>query len=122
MAQAGIPPAGAIIPNQLDPAAKPGQNRGMHITACVIELEIPGCRSLKEKRGRLLPVLARLQSEFGLAAAEVGRQDAHSAAVIACVAVSTGAAHNSRVLQSALRWIETHRPDLEIRGAQMEER
>jgi len=94
----------------------------MHITACVIELGIPGCRSLKEKRGRLQPVLARLHSGFGLAVSEVGRQDAHAAAVLACVAVSTSAAHNDHVLQSAVRWVEENRPDLEIRSAQMEER
>ena len=94
----------------------------MHISVCVIELGIPGSRSLKEKRGRLQPVLARLHSEFGLAAAETGRQDAHAAAEIACVAVSTTAAHNDRVLRSAVRWIEDHRPDLEVVSARIEER
>jgi uncharacterized protein YlxP (DUF503 family) len=94
----------------------------VHVTACIIELRIPGCRSLKEKRGRLQPVLSRLHSEFGLAVAEVGRQDAHAAADIACVAVSTAAAHNERVLHAAVRWIEDHRPDLEIVRAQIEER
>ncbi len=87
-----------------------------------MELGIPGCRSLKEKRGRLQPLLARLKTEFGLAVAEVARQDAHGCAVIACVVVSTDPAHNDRVLQSALHWIETHRPDLEIRSTQMEVR
>jgi len=94
----------------------------MHISVCVIELGIPGCQSLKEKRGRLQPVLARLQSVFGLAAAEIGRQDAHAAAEIACVMVSTAAAHNERVLQSAVRWIEDHRPDVQVVSAQIEER
>jgi uncharacterized protein YlxP (DUF503 family) len=94
----------------------------MHITACTLELEIPGCRSLKEKRGRLLPLIARLKSEFGLAVAEVARQDSHGTAIVACVTVSTDQAQNERVLQSALHWIETHRPDLEVREAQIEER
>jgi uncharacterized protein YlxP (DUF503 family) len=94
----------------------------MHITACVLEVNIPGSRSLKEKRGRLLPLLSQLKSWFGLAAAEVARQDVRDGATVACVAVSTSAAQNEHVLHSALRWIETHRPDLEIVDAQIEQR
>jgi uncharacterized protein len=94
----------------------------VHITACVIEMNIPGSRSLKEKRGRLLPLLSQLKSRFGLAAAEIARQDVHDGATLACVAVSTEAAQNERVLQSALHWIETERPDVEIVAAHIEER
>lgn len=92
----------------------------MHITACVLELGIPGSRSLKEKRGRILPLLSKLKSQFGLATAEIARQDSQDAATVACVVVSTDPAHNERVLQSALWWIEVNRPDLEIRDAQFE--
>ena len=94
----------------------------MHITACVIELEIPGSLSLKEKRGRLRPLLAKLKNHFGLAVAEIARQDSRDEATVACVAVSTDPAHNQRVLQSALHWIEVHRPDLEIRDSHIEPR
>jgi uncharacterized protein YlxP (DUF503 family) len=94
----------------------------MHITACILDLEVTGSRSLKEKRGRLQPLLARLKSQFGLAVAEIARQDARGTATVACVAVSTDPAHNDRVLQSAVHWIETHRPDLEIRDVQFEPR
>jgi hypothetical protein len=94
----------------------------MHITACILDLAIPGSRSLKEKRGRIQPLLAKLKSQFGLAAAEIGRQDSRDGAVVACVVVSTDPAHNERVLQSALHWIEADRPDLEIRDAQIEHR
>jgi uncharacterized protein YlxP (DUF503 family) len=92
----------------------------MHITACVLELGIPGSKSLKEKRGHLQPLLSKLKSQFGLAVAEIARQDSRDTATVACVAVSTDPAHNERVLQSALRWIEVNRPDLEIRDAQFE--
>jgi len=94
----------------------------MHITACVLELEIPGSKSLKEKRGRIRPLLSKLNSQFGLAAAEIARLDSRDGATVACVVVSTDPAHNERVLQSVLRWIETNRPDLEIRDAQIEPR
>jgi uncharacterized protein YlxP (DUF503 family) len=106
----------------LDPQAILEQNLRVHITACVIEMKIPGSRSLKEKRGRILPLISQLKSRFGLAAAEIARQDVQDGATVACVAVSTDTAQNERVLQSALHWIETHRPDMEIIDAQIEER
>jgi uncharacterized protein YlxP (DUF503 family) len=94
----------------------------MHITACTLEMGIPGSQSLKEKRGRILPLLAKLKSRFGLAAAEIARQNSRDTAVIAVVVVSTDPAHNERVLQSALHWIERNRPDLEIRDSHIEPR
>ncbi|MBN1440612.1 MAG: DUF503 domain-containing protein [Anaerolineales bacterium] len=94
----------------------------MHITACVLELGVPGSKSLKEKRGRIQPLMAKLKSQFGLAAAEIARQDSRDLATVGCVAVSTDPGHNDRVLRSALHWIETHRPDLEIRDTHFEPR
>jgi uncharacterized protein YlxP (DUF503 family) len=94
----------------------------MHVTACILEVGVPGSRSLKEKRGRILPVLAGLRSRFGLAAAEIGCLDSRDTARLACVAVSTDSAHNERVLQSALHWVEEHRTDVEIREARFEPR
>ena len=106
----------------LDPPAVPEQNRRVHITACVLDVTIPGSRSLKEKRSRILPLLSQLKNRFGLAAAEIARQDQRDGATLACVAVSTSAAQNERVLRSALHWIETDRPDVEVIDAQIEER
>jgi uncharacterized protein YlxP (DUF503 family) len=94
----------------------------MHVTACILEVGVPGSRSLKEKRGRILPVLAALRSRFGLAAAEIGRLDSRDTACLACVAVSNDPAHNERVLRSALRWVEEHRPDVDIREVRFEPR
>ena len=94
----------------------------MHITACTLDVGIPGSRSLKEKRGRILSLLAKVKTRFGLAAAEIGRQNSRDTAVLAFVAVSTDPAHNDRVLQSALRWMERNRPDLEIRDSHIEPR
>ena len=47
----------------------------MVIGACTVRLHLPGVASLKEKRGRLKPILARLPREFNLAAAEIELQD-----------------------------------------------
>jgi hypothetical protein len=86
----------------------------MHIAALTIELRIPGCTSLKQKRSRLKPLFARLHKEFNISAAEIDHNDHHQLAVIACVVVSNASDHSQRVLAGIPNWIETHRPDLQI--------
>ena len=69
---------------------------------------------MKEKRSRLKPLLSRLHREFNISAAEVDRQDAWQAAVIACAIVSNDAAHSQRVLQKVVQWLEEDWPDVEL--------
>jgi len=38
----------------------------MNVVALTLELHLPGCSSLKEKRGRLKPVLTALHREFNV--------------------------------------------------------
>jgi len=86
----------------------------MHVGALVLELRLPGCRSLKEKRGRLKPLLAALQREFKVSAAEVDRMDLHEDAVVAVVAVSNDGHHVESWLSSIPGWVERQRPDLTL--------
>jgi uncharacterized protein YlxP (DUF503 family) len=88
--------------------------RSVHIGALSIELHIPGCRSLKEKRSRLKPLLARLHREFNISTAEIAGNDRHRSASVACVVVSNDARQVQRVLEKVLVWIEHNRPDLQI--------
>ena len=92
----------------------------MHVALMTIELRLPGCASLKEKRGRLKPLLAGLHREFNVSAAETGRQDSHAAAVIACAVVSNDGRHAQQVLDGIPHWIEARRPDLEVVDQQLE--
>ncbi len=86
----------------------------MHIAVLTIELHIPGCHSLKQKRSRLKPLLARLQKEFNISTAEVGENDHHAFAVVACVMVSNDSRHVQRALDRVPGWVERNRPDLQI--------
>jgi hypothetical protein len=94
----------------------------LHLTLCTLHLQLPGCRSLKEKRGRLAPLLTGLRRRFELAAAEVDAQDMWATSVVACAVVSTDATHNQRVLQAALEWIQSHQTDVEVYSTSVEER
>lgn len=86
----------------------------MAVGAVWIELSIPGCSSLKEKRSRIRPLLARLHREFNISAAEIERLDAWGEAVIAGAVVSNDPAQAQRVLQNVVRWIETEWLDVEV--------
>jgi len=86
----------------------------MHVGALTLELRLPGCLSLKEKRSRLKPLLAALHREFNISAAEIERNDSHGLAVVACVAVANERPHIERVLGRLPSWVEHHRPDLQV--------
>jgi uncharacterized protein YlxP (DUF503 family) len=86
----------------------------MHIHTLTLELHLPGCSSLKEKRSRLKPLLAALHQNFNVSAAEIDRQDVHRSAIVACVVVSNSDKHGNRVLSGIPAWIERRFPDLQI--------
>jgi uncharacterized protein YlxP (DUF503 family) len=85
-----------------------------------IQIEIPGAKSLKEKRSRLKPFLTRLQREFNISVAEIDHNDAWNSAVIACAMVSNNAKFTRSALQNILNWIETHWPDVTVIDDQIE--
>jgi uncharacterized protein len=94
----------------------------MNITAMHVVGGIPGCWSLKEKRGRLKPVLCGLRREFGVSVSEIDRQDDWDSFALGVVIVSTDFGFNDKVLQSALQWIESRHPDLIVQQLFMEHR
>jgi hypothetical protein len=81
------------------------------IGVLTIHLHLPACTSLKEKRGRVKPLLARLQRKFNLSVAETGLQDHWQEAVLSCAMVSNEATHLRSSLQTVSRWVEGNWPD-----------
>lgn len=92
----------------------------MIVGACIVRLFLPGTHSLKGKRGRLKPLLARLPKEFNLAAAEIDLQDVWQTAEIALVTVSNDSVVVRQLLESAVQWIEHHAADVEITDYRIE--
>jgi len=83
-----------------------------------IHLHLPGCASLKEKRGRLKPLMARLRREFNVSVAEMELQDQWQEAVISCAMVGNARAHLEASLQAVSKWVAGNWPD----GMVVEER
>ena len=79
-----------------------------------IHLHLPGCASLKEKRGRLKPLLNQLHKKFNLSVAEMERQDMWQEAVIACALVNSDGKHIQRSLQTVAKWVAGNWPDGDV--------
>jgi uncharacterized protein len=92
----------------------------MIIGVCTLRLHLPGCMSLKSKRSRLKPLLARLHREFNVATAEVGLQDVWQSADIAVVTVANETSPVEAHLEQIVKWIEHFWPEVEVMETQVE--
>jgi uncharacterized protein YlxP (DUF503 family) len=79
-----------------------------------IHLHLPACASLKEKRGRIKPLMARLRREFNVSVAEMDLQDKWTEAVIACAMVNSDAVVLRQSLQSVAKWLEGNWTDGDV--------
>jgi uncharacterized protein len=79
-----------------------------------LHLSLPGCSSLKEKRGRLQPLLHRLHREFNITVAEMDLHDKWQEAVVTCGLVGNDRVHLEQSLQVVLHWVENHWTDLTV--------
>jgi uncharacterized protein YlxP (DUF503 family) len=86
----------------------------MALGLLTLELRLPGCASLKEKRSRIKPLLARLHREFNVSAAEIGKNDAWQETVLAGALVSNDPGHTQSTLQRVVHWIEKDWPDVTL--------
>ncbi|MGH9106995.1 MAG: DUF503 domain-containing protein [Acidimicrobiales bacterium] len=85
----------------------------MHAAALSVELRIPEARSLKDKRAVVRPIVEGSRHRFGVAAAEVGKQDRWQAAELAFSAVASTAGHVEAVLASVERFVWSF-PEVEV--------
>jgi uncharacterized protein len=86
----------------------------MIVAVLTLHLLLPGCRSLKEKRGKIKPVLARLHREFNISAAEIDRLDMWQETILACSLVSNDRGYAQQAIQKIPPFIESHWPDIQI--------
>ena len=70
------------------------------------ELHLPGCHSLKEKRGVLKPLTVGLRRTLNVSVAETAHQDLWQRAEIACAVVGTARSVVEETLRAADRMVE----------------
>lgn len=84
------------------------------IATLTIHLHLPACASLKEKRGRIKPLISRLHREFNVSVAEMDLQDKWDEAVILCAMVGNEGAFLQSALQNVAKWVESNWTDGDV--------
>jgi len=79
-----------------------------------IHLHLPACASLKEKRGRIKPLISRLHREFNVSVAEMDLQDKWQEAVIICAMVGNEGGQLESALQTVAKWVEGNWTDGDV--------
>jgi uncharacterized protein len=90
------------------------------IATLTIHLRIPACASLKEKRGRIKPLISRLHREFNISVAEMDLHDKWDEAVITCAMVGNDHAFLQSALGNVAKWVESHWTDGDVWDTQIE--
>ncbi len=92
----------------------------MAVAVLTIHLQLPDCSSLKDKRSRVKPILARLHKEFNVSAAEIDLQDRWREMVIACAMIGNDRVFLNNALQAVLEFVSRSWPDLPILNENIE--
>jgi len=88
----------------------------MHVGAVAMDLKLPGCRSLKEKRAVVRPMVDGARRRFGVSAAEVDHHDRWQRTVIGFAVVASTPSHAEELLDRTERFVWSH-PEVEVISA-----
>ncbi len=86
----------------------------VHIATCIIQLNLTGVRSLKEKRRIVKSIRSRLPRQFNVAVAEIDEHDIWQTAVIGLVTIGNDAAYLHGLMEKSVAWLERTRPDVPV--------
>ncbi len=84
------------------------------LATLTIHLHLPACASLKEKRGRIKPLISRLHREFNVSVAEMGLQDKWNEAIITCAMVGNDHAFLQSALGNVAKWVDANWRDGDV--------
>jgi uncharacterized protein len=90
------------------------------LATLTIHLHLPTCASLKEKRGRIKPLISRLHREFNVSVAEMDLQDKWQETVIGCAMINSDAVTLQQSLQNVEKWMEANWPDGDVLNTKIE--
>jgi uncharacterized protein YlxP (DUF503 family) len=89
----------------------------VHVLALTVELHLPACRSLKEKRSVLSPILQGARRRFEVSSAETGHQDEWQLAELGFAAVSGSVSQAGEVIDAVERFVWSF-PEVEVGATQ----
>ncbi len=86
----------------------------MSVGILTLQIQLPGCKSLKEKRSRLKPLITRLHREFNVSVAELDRQDDWDEAILGCALISNENQSTQSSLHTIIHWLDRNWPDITL--------
>ena len=92
----------------------------MNVGVCRIDLEFPASHSLKDKRKVLRSIVARVQSRFNVAIAEVDGNDSWQVATLGITCVSNDPRHANEMLSKVVNFIQGCREEAVMADYQVE--
>ena len=92
----------------------------MFIGVAQVYLDLPGCRSLKDKRQVLRRIIERTRVRFQVSVAEVEDQDLWERATIAVACVSGSSGHAQEIIAKVVQFVATVSSEAEMLDADTE--
>jgi uncharacterized protein len=76
-----------------------------------LSIDLPGCKSLKEKRSRIAPMIHRIHDRFNVSISEMDHQDVLDSTCLSCAIVSNDRILIEKSLHEVVKYLESHWPD-----------
>ncbi|MBN2677695.1 MAG: DUF503 domain-containing protein [Anaerolineaceae bacterium] len=83
----------------------------MPVGVLTMDIRLPGCKSLKEKRSRIAPIIHQVHSHFNVSISETDHNDAWQITCLTCAIVSNSKKHIDKSLNEVSHFIESRWPD-----------
>ena len=78
----------------------------MTVGICRIELYLPACQSLKDKRRLLKSLITRIQNKFNVSVCELEQNDLRQKALLGVAVISNASAHANQVLSKTVDLVQ----------------
>ena len=92
----------------------------MSVGILTLSLYLPDCHSLKEKRRRISPILARLHKEFNISVVEYNHHDSWQSCQLKIACASRNGGDAEKILTQVIRFTENHWPDCPLTNENIE--
>lgn len=78
----------------------------MTIGICRLELYLPLCGSLKQKRSVIKSLTTRVRNQFNVSVSELGDNDLWQKAEVGVAIISNDSKHANQVLSQVVEWVQ----------------
>ena len=92
----------------------------MSVGILTLSLYLPDCHSLKEKRRRISPILARLHKEFNISVVEYDHHDSWQSCQLKIACASRDGRDAEKILTQVIQFTENHWPDCPLTDENIE--